>query len=139
MKMHGISGSPLVMSAHPSRNGTLVMGTDQGLYLSENYGDSFEPIVTDLSVGAAVFSDDDTIIAGTNNEERKIIKINIKDSSISKFNMPQKLEGNITYIAVNLNNNDELSFATDLLSIYTSSDGGENWEVIVEEGKGRKS
>lgn len=139
MNLQGISGSPLVMAAHPSKNGTFAIGTDQGLYLSENYGDSFEQIVTDLSVSAAVFSDDDTIIAGTNNGDKRILQINISDSSFSNLNMPQNFEGNISYIAVNRENKKELSFATDLLNVYTSSDSGKTWDEIVEEGTSRKS
>lgn len=57
----------------------------------------------------------------------------------SNLNMPQNFEGNISYIAVNRENKKELSFATDLLNVYISSDSGKTWEEIVEEGTSRKS
>ncbi|EFV74658.1 F510_1955 family glycosylhydrolase [Cytobacillus sp. FSL W8-0315] len=139
MNMQGVSGSPLTMAAHPSKNGTLAIGTDQGLYLSENYGNTFDKILAEISVSATVFAGNDTIIAGTNNGNNEITEVNINNNKSTNYSMPKNSEGNITFIAVNNKNKKELSFATDQLNIYTTTDSGETWDKIVEEGAGKNT
>lgn len=134
MNMQGISGSPLAMAAHPSNKGVLAIGTDQGLYLSENYGKTFELILPGISVSAAVFAGDDRVIVGANKGEKEIIEVNIKNNKTTNYKMPKNADGNISYIAVNHKNREELSFATDQLNVYTTKDEGKTWDNIVEEG-----
>ncbi|MDA6130852.1 hypothetical protein OSK38_26180, partial [Escherichia coli] len=89
MNMQGVSGSPLTMAAHPSKNGTLAIGTDQGLYLSENYGNTFDKILAEISVSATVFAGNDTIIAGTNNGNNEITEVNINNNKSTNYSMPK--------------------------------------------------
>ncbi|MBT2691331.1 glycosyl hydrolase [Bacillus sp. ISL-47] len=138
MNMQGVSGSPLAIAAHPSKKGVVAIGTDKGLYLSENYGETFEQILSDYSVSAAVFAGDDRVIVGTNKGDKEIIGINIQNKKSSNYTMPKNADGNISYIAVNHKNNEELSFATDQLNVYTTKDEGKTWDTIVEEGAGKE-
>lgn len=139
MKMQEVSGSPAAMIAHPSEKGTLAIGTDQGLYLSENYGETFELILPDYDVSAAIFSSSDEMIVATNKGKKEMLKLDLLNNQTAKFDLPNNLDGNITYISINNKNKNELAFATDQMNIYASNDNGKTWAVIVEEGAAAKA
>lgn len=137
MKMQGITGTPTAMIAHPSEKGTIAIGTDQGLYISNNYGESFELILPKVYVSAAVFSGNDEIIIGSNSGNKQIFKLNLLNKKTTKYELPKNVDGNITLIANNNNNEDRIAFGTDQLNIYESNDKGETWNIIVEAGSAK--
>lgn len=137
MKMQGITGTPTAIIAHPSKKGVVAIGTDQGLYLSENYGEVFELVLPESYVGAAVFSNSDEIIVGSNTDNKEIIKLDLSNEKSTKYELPKNVDGNITFITYNYKNKNELAFATDQLNVYVSKDDGETWNTIVEAGAGK--
>lgn len=136
MKMTGVSGSPTAIIAHPTKKGVVAIGTDQGLYLSENYGDSFEVFLEGSYVGAAVFASNDEIIVGINSSEKELLKLDLTNNETTNYELPKNLDGNITFISYNYENNNELAFATDQINIYVSKGNGQNWDQVVKTGAG---
>jgi hypothetical protein len=137
MKMTGISGNPTVIIAHPTKKGVVAIGTDQGLYLSDNYGKSFELLLDESYVSAAMFSSSDEIIVGLNTVSKELIKLDLVNNKTTKYELPKNVDGNISFISSNYKNKKELAFATDQINIYVSLDHGENWEQIVKTGVGQ--
>lgn len=135
MKMQGISGTPTAIIAHPSKKGVLALGTDEGLYLSENFGKTFELVLPEAYVSAAVFSGSDEIIVGTIDKE--ILSLNLSNQKSNNYELPKNVDGNISFISYNYKNKGELAFATDQLNVYVSKDNGKSWDIIVEAGAGK--
>ncbi|PLR84011.1 F510_1955 family glycosylhydrolase [Bacillus sp. V33-4] len=134
MAMNGVTGTPAVIIAHPSKDGVMAVGTDNGLYISNNYGESFEAVLQDTAVKAAVFTTSDEMIVGSNQE---IVKLDLLNNNTTNYKLPENIDGNISFISNNFKNNDELAFATDQLNIYASKDNGETWEYIVKQGSAK--
>lgn len=137
MKMNGISGTPTAIIAHPTKKGVVAIGTDQGLYLSDNYGESFELVLDESYVSAAVFSSSDEIIVGINTNDKELIKLDLANNKTTNYELPKNVDGNISFISYNYKNRDELAFATDQMNIYVSKDNGENWDQVVKTGAGQ--
>lgn len=137
MKMNGISGTPTAIIAHPTKKGVVAIGTDQGLYLSDNYGESFNLLLEESNISSAVFSNSDEIIVGINTIDKQLIKLNITNNKTINYKLPENMDGNISFISNNYKNKDEIAFATDQINIYVSKDNGQNWEQVVNTGAGQ--
>ncbi|WP_394237316.1 F510_1955 family glycosylhydrolase [Niallia oryzisoli] len=137
MKMNGISGTPTAIIAHPTKKGVIAIGTDQGLYISDNYGESFELLLDESYVSSAVFSSSDEIIVGINTNDKELIKLDLVNNTKTNYELPNDVDGNITFISYNYSNKDELAFATDQMNIYISNDSGKNWDQVVKTGAGQ--
>lgn len=137
MKMGGVSGNPTTLIAHPTKKGVVALGTDKGLYLSNDYGETFKLILEGKQVSSAFFSSNNEIIVATNSNKKELLKIDFLNNKTTNYRLPSDLDGNITFISNNFKNKKELAIATDQLNIYISKDDGQNWEIVVNSGVGK--
>jgi hypothetical protein len=112
----------------------VAIGTDQGLYLSNNYGESFELFLDKSYVSTAVFSSSDEIIVGINNNEKELVKLDLTNNETTNYELPKNVDGNISFITINYEDKDEIAFATYQMNIYVSKNNGENWDLVVKTG-----
>lgn len=136
MALNGLTGNPRTFIAHPTQKGVVVIGTDKGLYLSNDYGESFQLLSDDIIASTGTISSQDELIVGQNTDEKKIIKIGLNNKEVKNVDLPKNIDGNIMYITNNYNNPDEIAIATDQINVYVSKNNGADWESIVNLGKG---
>jgi hypothetical protein len=131
----GITARPFQIAVHPTEANIVALATEAGLFLSDDYGDSFVAISDAAPVTAATFSPDGgTLFFGMN----KVFAYDLGAEQIEELPTPT-IAGDdaIGYIAINPRQEGEIALATFNRDIYLSDDGGENWVQIAEDGKGR--
>ncbi len=136
MDLSGLTGNPSTIIAHPTKKGVVVIGTDKGLYLSNDFGESFQLLSDDIIASTGIISNQDELIVGENTDEKKIIKIGLDNKEIKYVKLPKNIDGNIMNITTNYNNPDEIAFATDQINVYLTNNNGGDWKRIVDLGKG---
>ncbi|WP_433742290.1 F510_1955 family glycosylhydrolase [Falsibacillus pallidus] len=131
-KMDGVSGQLTALSAHPDKSSIVAVATDQGIFLSKDYGKSFSPIYR-KGASAIAFSNQGSLYGAS----KKIVKINIESFEQQEIEPPSiKSDDVISYIAVNPANENELAMTTMMKDIFQSNDSGDSWNKIAVNGKG---
>ncbi len=127
----GLRDVPLAMAAHPSAPGVLVVGTAAGLYLSHDYGDTFEPLAGGCAASAVTYSPDgETFLYAC--KDRLAVR-SLRAGTESTVPAPPLSEGEIvTALAVNPADSSEIAAATSRKSLYVRE--GDRWRRIVAEG-----
>lgn len=130
--LEGISGQPVVLAAHPDDQDTVSIGTDQGVFVSHNFGNSFVKQSLEYGVSALSYDTEGSLVVGTSNG--KLLKQNGErwtEIAISD----KKDDDIISYISLSPNNPNDWVAATEKLNLWLSEDQGVTWELIVNEGK----
>jgi len=130
----GISGEITAISAHPNQEAVVVIGTVEGVYLSEDAGNTFKQIITDQQITALSFSPQGMLYAGTYSEGKSgLVEMNLASSiEVQMIPIPTMVEDAVAYIAINPSSDEEITIATYKNQIYMSVDGGKAWSQIYE-------
>ena len=132
--LQGLVGQATSLAAHPTEEGIVAIGTDQGIFLSDDYGNNFERLSDSEAVSAVSFDHQNNLLVATQSEEAKLLKINLPSNEVNELSIPSLEEDAIAYVKQNPINKDELVFATNAKDIYFSNDGGETWDKSVDKG-----
>jgi hypothetical protein len=130
----GISGSPIQIAVHPTDAQTVALAAEGGLFLSNDYGDTFTRIGDTMPVSTATFDPDgDRLLFGY----QSLFAYDMATGQTTSFPSPA-VTGNdaISNVAVNTQS-DQIALATFNRNIYLSQDDGQEWEQIAVEGNGR--
>ncbi|RMG80272.1 MAG: hypothetical protein D6712_18325, partial [Chloroflexi bacterium] len=60
----GLASSPIQLAVHPERSNIVAVATQNGLLLSEDFGDTFTPITRDMTTSVAFAPDGERLIYG---------------------------------------------------------------------------
>ncbi|MFS1512041.1 F510_1955 family glycosylhydrolase [Chengkuizengella sp. SCS-71B] len=126
---------PDALAVHPDEDSIVAIATENGLYLSINYGDSFEKSFDGYQITAAYFDFDDQLWVGTYNGQAGLQRMDLNTGKITIVNIPDMPKDAIQYITLNPENTLEMIIATYNVDMYKSVDGGESWVTIAEQGK----
>lgn len=131
--LQGINAQIVQMAVHPTETNTVALATEWGLFLSEDYGDSFVPVVGRGPATAVTFHPDgQQLFAGYT----LLFAYDLSTRQVQERTIPTLATNDVIgYIAVNPANPDEIALATFNRNIYLSSDGSETWTQIAMEGK----
>jgi phenylacetate-CoA ligase len=132
--MQGGGGSPLQITVHPTEAGTLAIATENGLFLSTDYGNTFALVGETAHITAAVFDPNgETLLIGF----QTITSYDLTNGQMESIQGPNIGEGDtISYIAVNPVNG-EIAVATFNRNIYLSQGNLQSWQQIVTLGVGQ--
>lgn len=132
----GLEGQLMSIGVHPEEEAVIAAGTDQGVFVSEDFGQSFEAI-SEVPTTAVTFSPEGKLFAGGVTDTFTLTAIDPESGEQTDFTIPELSGQNaIGYIAVNPQNEQEIYFSTFEKDIYLSGDGGESWNQIAEKGTG---
>ncbi|MGM0878190.1 MAG: F510_1955 family glycosylhydrolase [Bacillota bacterium] len=135
-EMEGLSGQISTLAVHPTNEAIVALGTNEGLFVSQDYGQSFDSI-SDFPITAVSFSITGELLAGSVSNEFTLSKFNIETNDETTLSIPSLSEENaIAYIAVNPKDEKQVIFTTFEKDIYITKDLGGNWNQIAEKGEG---
>jgi hypothetical protein len=131
--LEGVTGQFIQMAVHPVDANVVVLATEDGLWLSSDYGSSFTQIGAGDTVTAVTFSPDGkTLLFGY----QGVSAYDLASQQITDLPTPTvDSEDAVSYLAINPVQPDEIALATFNKDIYLSRDGGETWKQIADDGK----
>lgn len=130
----GVTGQPIQIAVHPTDSKVVALATDAGLFLSSNYGDTFERVGDAQAMTAAAFDPrGEKLYFGAN----ALQVYDLKGKQVSTLPTPTIAASNaIQYIAVNPAQPHQTIMATFERDMYVSNDGGQTWQQIADDGIG---
>lgn len=136
-ELTGLSGKLSGIAAHPTEEKTVALGTTEGAFVSYDGGETVEQVSAAPVTGLA-FSPQGDLFAGSASGEITLTKINLETKEETSYEIPSfEKENAISYIAVNPQDENEITFATFEKDIYLSFNNGEHWEKIADNGTGK--
>jgi len=135
-KLKGLSSTIHSFSVHPDQSSVVAVSAKDGVYLSTDYGNTFELFSKSLESTAVTFSDEDVIYASINKENKQMItKQSIATNEETSIQVPPlDPKDTIVYISQNPQNSAEMVFATMKANVFLSTDGGKTWKQITNYG-----
>ena len=124
------------LSVHPTDAGLVAAGTDDGLYLSRNFGASFVRLVGDEQVLASSFDLDGKHLWFSAYAGRPMLaSIALKPGAQAEpVPLPPLTQDAVAYIAQNPVRPAEIAIATFKRSVFVSQDRGRTWRQIADDG-----
>lgn len=136
-KMEGFTASTLSnLAVHPSYEEMIAVGSQEGLFLSTDYGDTFSKLNDATTVTYVTLIEDGGYYASINRQEQPTLqKFIVGETDVSPIPLPEKLQSPVQFIAVHPENSDELIITAFDNSIYKTKDAGASWNQIANAGK----
>lgn len=134
--MAGVVGKPSALAVHPTKKNIFAVGTNKGVFLSNDFGNSFQKLLPDIQVTALSFDQQGNLMVGGIKKNVVLIKRNLKTKKTKQIQIPNFQEDFITWIAKNPQNEQEMVFATLKRNLYLTWDNGTHWHQIAHQGKG---
>ncbi|MBE7094926.1 F510_1955 family glycosylhydrolase [Bacillus cereus] len=132
-KLKGLSSTIHSFSVHPDQSSVVAVSTKDGVYLSTDYGNTFELFSTSLESTAVTLSNEDVFYAPIN--KQMITKKSIATNEETNIQTPPlDSKDVIMYISQNPQNSAEIVFATMKANVFLSTDGGKTWKQITKKG-----
>lgn len=131
-----VTGSASAISVHPDNEKMVALGTDQGVFLSDDNGNTFNQASKE-PVSALSYTFDEKVLIGSMGGKAKLTFLDLEALGPKELPIPSSNEGEfITFIAVNPTDANVITYSTSENNIYQSNDGGENWIAIADKGNG---
>jgi hypothetical protein len=133
--MKGIKGQVSAIAVHPNKEEIVAIATNQGIFLSKDSGDTFKEL-SNAPTSALSFSNQGKLYAGGVSNKVELTQINIENGEKTILPLPSmKEEDAIGYIAINPQEEQHIVISTINKDIFSTSDKGESWSPLVDEGK----
>ena len=132
-KLKGLSSTIHSFSVHPDQSSVVAVSAKDGVYLSTDYGNTFELFSTSLESTAVTLSNEDVFYAPIN--KQMITKKSIATNEETNLQIPSlDSKDTIMYISQNPQNSSEIVFATMQANVFLSTDNGKTWKQITKNG-----
>lgn len=126
----GLSGAPIQIAVHPTDVKIVAVGTEHGLFLSMDQGESFAKLWERSPVPAVTFAGERLLFGF-----QGLAVYELATKQLQELKAPVlAAKDAIGYVAVQ---GDRVALATYGNEVYLSSDGGKGWKQIVKQGKGQ--
>ena len=122
------------ISVHPTNNKLVAVAGEKGVFLSEDGGQSFNLITSNVQ-GTSTYFAEDFLFYGAYDKDPVLFKYSIDSEEHTEMNLPELKNDAVMYLAQNPQNQDEMVFASFNGNVYLSEDGASNWNPIVLSGK----
>ena len=133
--LQGVSAQPVQIAVHPAQPNVVALATDGGLFLSSDHGATFERVGPAQLVTAASFAPDGTkLVFGSNT----LSVYDLGSKRVSPLQTPVlPAQDMISHIAINPVRPEEIAIATFGRNIFRSTNNGQSWEQIAQNGRGK--
>ncbi|WP_226584033.1 F510_1955 family glycosylhydrolase [Halobacillus litoralis] len=129
-----LGGKIYQVAVHPDDENVLAAAGSKGIYLSEDGGETFT-MISEQGQGSGLYFTKDRLYYGLYTGEPSLNVYNWKDQSKEEIKLPELKDDAVLYFSKNPDAGDELVLFTIKGSSYVTSDSGETWEQIIDQGK----
>jgi hypothetical protein len=136
-KLNGLTADSLgMMAVHPKNGNEIAMATRTGIFYSEDYGKTMKPVTPPDMITALTFIGNDILFSAAEDQKIVVKKVNPITKEQTTIIIPfLDYDNPVTYIAANPKNENNLVFSTYKNDLFESTDGGKNWNSLIEKGK----
>jgi hypothetical protein len=138
-KLQGLNDRPSSLAVHPTNDAMVALGTEGGVYLSEDYGNNFEKIGDSKAVTSLFFNNQGELLVGTLSGAAELLQLDMKTNSGKEMQMPALENAAIIYISQHPTEKSEVVVVTSteegLHNVYLTKDKGETWAQIAKDSK----
>lgn len=131
----GLEGEMISLAIHPSKSNLVAVAMTNGIYFSEDSGDSFQPLTEADIAGSAVFFSRDSLYYATVDREPQLIQYQLESGEKEEIVLPEQLESGVMYIAQHPERTEEMAIYTMQGEGYMTEDAAESWEQFAENGQ----
>jgi photosystem II stability/assembly factor-like uncharacterized protein len=134
----GLVGSLSSLAVHPSQDKIVVAGTRGGVYISQDYGASFQPLVDGLPALALCFTlDGQHLWVSSFDSKPTLLRFYWQTGQKEAIELPALEQDAVIYLAQNPVNAETWAIATYQRDVYVSLDNGKTWKQIAAKGETR--
>lgn len=135
--MNGLSTTSISnLAAHPSKEELLLVGSKEGIYISEDYGQNFSILNSTQMVTYVTLTEAGGYYTNFDINKVYLKSFSLENSTETSIELPKEIMTDpIIYIALNPNNEKEIVIITNNLNIYQSKDQGLTWDKLAFNGK----
>lgn len=129
---NGLSSQPIHLAVHPSDSNIVAFATQGGLYMSEDFGDSFLLIDSENVTTTVRFDPNGKrLIYGY----KWLYEYNLETGESIPLSGTPEVQADQAILYTDINpQNDEIAVATSNRDIFISSDNGQSWKQIGKDG-----
>jgi hypothetical protein len=128
----GLRGEVVKLTAHPTDEATVAAVTTEGLFLSRNGGDEFQPVIEGGQVRTAYFPlDGDSLWFGTFDRRPGLFRLAVTNGAREEIALPPIGRDAVAYIAQNPVRRAEFAIVTFERAAFLSPDRGKTWTRIA--------
>ena len=131
----GLEGEIHGLAAHPREPAIVAVGSDRGLYLSRDAGESFARLDGRQPATAVAFDLDGKRLRYAHALSNQVVESSLDGGERRALRLPPLKPDYVTCLAQNPRDERTLAFATRRLDVYVTSNGGTSWHRIGSEGE----
>jgi photosystem II stability/assembly factor-like uncharacterized protein len=138
-KSTGLVGNLTSLAVHPTQDKVVAAGTRGGVFLSQDYGASFQPLVDGLPALALCFTFDGQHlwISSVDRGKPTLTRLQWQTGQQEAVELPPLEQDAVTYMAQNPVKAQTWAIATYQRDVYVSPDNGKTWQQIAAKGETR--
>lgn len=133
--MKGFEGDPTSLAIHPQRSDLVALGARDGLFLSQDRGNTFIKVLPGLGISALTFDLDGMITAGAFKDKPELLQLDAAGKELAEIPLPELKEDAVAHSAHNPVKPEERMISTYEHDIYLTPDGGASWYQLAAGGK----
>lgn len=120
-----------MIKADPNQSNTVALLTKEGLYVSNDTGNTFQKVSGSNRISAIDISYTGTLWSATYEDSPRLLQLKPNGEITKESSLPFSLkEDAVQFIAVHPQNEMEITVATVSKKIYQTKDGGKNWAEL---------
>ncbi|KPL59536.1 F510_1955 family glycosylhydrolase [Rossellomorea vietnamensis] len=124
------------IAVHPSKKEMLAISSKDGVYVSKDGGDSFTKVENSQTVTSIYLSKRVGLFSSIEEGKIQLYEWDFKSNKVHPYPTPKLSKDNpIMYISSNPESSDEWTVVTYNNDIYQTTNNGETWDEVVNEGK----
>lgn len=134
-KLNGLSTSASMFAVHPDKEGVIAISTKEGIFLSTDYGNTFNLFSDKIETSAVAVGVEDLIYSYIKDEQEGLMKQSLATNETVDIKVPAlNADDSIMYVAQNPKKPLEIVFVTIKPNIFVTTDGGKTWTQIANKG-----
>lgn len=129
----GLEGTVTYLAMHPDDSMMIAAASNQGIYQSEDGGESFS-LITEGELGTAAFFSEDALFYATYDGEAKLVKQALSGEQ-QDIALPEMTEDGVVYVAQHPENAEQLAIYTAQGHAWLTQNAGSDWTQILDSGQ----
>ncbi len=137
-RARGLAGRIAALAVHPADANVVAAATSEGLYISEDSGETFRAALRGEQALAALFDLDGKHLWVSGVRQGAVLsRLDWRTGARTPVALPPLERDAVAYIAQNPAARDELAVATFERSVFVSKNAGKSWVQIADKGRGK--